>query len=222
MYFKKSENIARNALDNRYAIDDVQKLDKYLARRNLNLFSLFDVKSNTGLGSHAELILKQYVKEGILREPEARYLCPVHNIALEQMNSETGNCLDCDCSYTLAVCVREMVYKRLQNPRKWSDAHSDTSIPPPTVGKTALLKDRRLHIGVIQALIVAGLGATVALYIHFNPIESTGAMLSEIPDTIAPSATLQTEPTSTPTQSSKPSTAQVTTVPPNLTLSPHG
>ena len=158
MYFKKSENIARSAHLIGCDIDDVTKLDEYLARRNSYCFTLFDAKSNTGLGYCPELLLNEYVQEGILREPQARYLCPVHKIGLGINNAKEGKCIDCNDTHLLNDCETEMVYERLEDPEEWPPSDRTILIPPPAKRDPPLLKDRTLHIGIVLVLVSAIVG----------------------------------------------------------------
>ena len=158
MYFKKSEDIARKALETGLDIGDVRKVDAFLARRNLERFTLFSAASNTGLGNRSERMLNQYTQKGILGAPKPRYLCPVHSHDLKTVNDHEGRCVDCGKTYLVEECEREMVYERLQDPCRWSDAQSESSYAPPSTRERSFLKDRRLHIavfaGILSALII--------------------------------------------------------------------
>ena len=126
MRFKKSENIARNALEIGCDPDDVRILDDYLAGRQRKSFTLFDAKSKTGLGYCTEPLLNEYVQEGILRGPKERHLCPVHDISLEIINHIEGICIDCNDKHLLSDCETEMVYERIITPETWSNSEATT------------------------------------------------------------------------------------------------
>lgn len=158
MRYKKSEDIARNAHLIGCTIDDVNRLDEYLAGLNHVYFTLFDVKSNTGIGDRAELLLKEYVKKRILREPRARYLCPEHEISLAIVNATEGKCIDCSDTHLLSDCDMEMVYERMEDPEEWASSDRSTVISPPAKREPPIWRDRSLRIGIILVVISAFLG----------------------------------------------------------------
>ncbi len=143
MYFKKSEDIARNAHLIGCNIDVVEKLDEYLARRNRDCFTLFDAKSKTGLGCCTEPLLNEYVQEGILREPKARHLCPVHGIGLEIISANEAKCIDCDDTHLLDECETEMLYERIQDPVTWSNCEAATISISTDKTETLWWKDKK-------------------------------------------------------------------------------
>ncbi len=187
MYFKKSEDIARNAHLIRCDIDDVTKLDEYLARRNLYCFTLFDVKSNTGLGDCVELLLNVYVRENILREPKARSLCPVHDIGLEIINAKEGKCIDCDDTHLLSDCETEMVYERIGTPATWSNVEPTTTSILDDKTETTWWKSVPFKIAcfsVVATAFVGVLNIAVTVFLHFSPVSPPTPVLNSLTATI--------------------------------------
>lgn len=177
MYFKKSENIARHALEIGCVPDDVRILDDYLAGRHRKSFTLFDAESKTGLGCCTEPLLNEYVQEGILREPKARHLCPLHTISLEIISADEGKCIDCDDIHLLSDCEKEMVYERIKPPDNSPVPAGTTQITHPTVTEeqqsflqrvTSFIFENAVFI--FRALLIAGLSAWLIPRI-FSPSE---------------------------------------------------
>ena len=210
MHFKKSADIARNAHLFEFDIDDVTKLDEYLARRNVFCFTLFDAKTNTGLGSCAEPLLNEFVQVGILREPKARHLCPVHEIDLEIVNANEGKCFDCDATHLLDDCETEVVYERIATPETWSTGEVSTFQSPDHQREPPLWKDRRLHIALIPALIIAA----VALFTHFHSVKYPSPPKLATPTLTTPTTIKQVEPSSTLTNFTTPTITEAATYPP--------
>ena len=207
MHYKKSEDIARNAHLFECDIDDVTILDEYLARRDRNCFSLFDAKSKTGLGDCTEPLLNDFVQDGILREPKARHLCPVHDISLEIVNDNEGRCIDCDDTHLLDDCETEMLYERISTPETWSNSESVTSSVSSHKSETPFWKDKKWiaeRIGIPIILIVAGViirGALASPPATTDPIElPTRTVLVEVSSAPANTATptVDIAPTDTP------------------------
>lgn len=193
MYFEKSENIARKAQDNEYAIEDVEKLDEYLAHPNHTQFTLYDVKSNTRLGDNAERIVREYVRAGILSEPKKRHLCPVHDIVLEVVNLHSGQCIDCENAYLLADCPTETVFARLENPDKWPPTDSNISILQPEKPDIPWWRSDRFKIACFTVAVASLLGLCnilITVYLHFNPasppVPLSTSLTASTADTTAP------------------------------------
>jgi len=143
MHFKKSEKIARLALEIGCDPEDVETLDEYLAYPHREYFTLFDTKSKTGLGDCTEPLLDMYVEERILREPQARHLCPEHDIGLDAISDIKGKCIDCGKTYLLDDCESEMLYKRISTPETWSTSEVATISISADKTETPLRHDKK-------------------------------------------------------------------------------
>ncbi len=197
MYFKKSEDIARNAYVIGCGIEDIKKLDEYLAQRNRRYFSLFDVKSNTDIGNCAEPILNQYVKAGVLSKPQERYLCPIHDTDLEIVNINEGKCIDCNATHLLDDCETEMVYERRSKPNTWLNGEAVTTSNLAGKEHTPWWKRDTFKITCFAATLPAILSIVVPVFLPFNPVSPP------IPDSRNLPVTIYVTPSPNPTSTEK-------------------
>ncbi len=168
MYFKISDDIRR---ETNFKIEDIRRLDEYLASPNRKRFDLFSVESHTELGNCTEPLLDEYIKRGAVSDPSFTYLCPVHDSALKSANSGHGHCIDCGTTYELESCDKEVVYERIRVPEKLPVPARTTQIVhstkthQPTVrqrllesfGQHTVFIIRGVIVGVIVALLAAWL-----------------------------------------------------------------
>lgn len=127
MYFKESECIARKEKFPKYVI---KKIDRFLARKHVKSFKLHDVWDLADVHENAKPILDEYVKCRVLKLTK-RYFCPKHeNNAIEVVGSlpirRKGFCEKCDDSYFLIGLQHEIMYKRIKEPRQWSNSEDLT------------------------------------------------------------------------------------------------
>ena len=168
MYFKISDDIRRNSS---FDIEDIRKLDEYLARPNRKQFDLFSVESHTGLRSSAKPLLAEYIKRKVVSGPTPRYSCPIHDIKLKPVNKQTAKCTDCEALYKLDDCRKEVIYERIKPPDKMpvpagaTQIFHSTTTPQPTVrqrlleslGQHTVFTIRGVMVGIIVALLAAWL-----------------------------------------------------------------
>ena len=125
MYFKESDRIANKE---RFPRSVIEKIDHFLARRASSEFKIQDVRDFAEVYENVEEILDNYIKSRVLK-PKPRYYCPLHpNKAVPLQESvrfsKKGYCNKCDKKYSFHGLAHEVIYKRIRNPRLWSDSLS--------------------------------------------------------------------------------------------------
>ena len=124
-YFKESDRIANK---DRYPPREIADIDRFLARKRVCNVSLQAVLDNVSIKKNVKYILQDYVSLRALKKV-TRYYCPEHQnkprlLDHSGRNPQTGFCKKCNMSYSLSELVPEIYYKRIRNPRLWSDSLS--------------------------------------------------------------------------------------------------
>ncbi len=169
MYFDVSEHIARFC-----PRSEVEEIDKFLARRQLKEFKLQDIRDLPNVTENAQPMLDKFVTGRLLKKLN-RYYCPKHSeVALETTTLSTfrgkGSCQVFEESYPLLDSDTEVIYQLRKTPDTWSNCDASKAEDLVNHREPPLWRDRRLHIALISALIIALVAAAVALFIHFNPV----------------------------------------------------
>ena len=171
MYFNVSDRIAHD-----YPRSEIIEIDRFLARKHLKEFKLQDVRDLPDAADNAQAILDEYTTRRVLKKLN-RYYCPKHSdVALETTTLSTirgkGSCQKCEESYQLLDHDSEVVYQLKTMPESWSNCDDSKSEDLVIHREPPLWRDRRLHIAVIPALVIALVGAAVAFFIHFNSVSA--------------------------------------------------
>ena len=150
MYFKISDDIRR---ETNFDMEDIRKIDEYLARPNRKQFDLFSVESHQGLGIRAKPILNEYIERGAVSGPTTIYICPVHGTKLELVSKQYAKCIDCDKLHLCENCNEETVYERTMDPMNWPPSDGTTLILPPAKPEKPWWTDRKWQVTTLLAVI---------------------------------------------------------------------
>lgn len=196
MYFNVSEHIARKTTFSR---SDIKKIDSFLARPNARRFTLHNVQDNTEVTErNAKLILEEYVRKQVVVK-NAEYSCPVHDIFLQPVNKQEGECIDCEKRYLFEDCKSEIIYERKKAPDKITISQSSTRLVQNGKHEDPWWKDKKWILGSIILPIIFCIAPLIASHI----LSSTNSTISMPPlQTQTPSPTLSSPTmTATPTSS---------------------
>lgn len=191
MYFDASEHIALNT---NYPRSAVEKIDKFLARPDVEKFDLSQLRQKTQVRDDAEWLLEEYIQRGVV-EKYVVYLCPNHDISLEPVNQREGRCEDCDELHAFEDCDSRWLYKKIQEPDRVYSESTGNAVPPlPPEKDTPWYRDGRFIIASVMVPIIIVLIATFGdgVFRVINPTLST------------PTATATSTPTQTPLSTATP------------------
>lgn len=174
-YFKESDRIANK---DKYPPGDLEAIDRFLARRNVGEFSLNAILDKTSVRKNAKPLLHEYVKLRVLKITN-RYYCPEHQNKPKELEvshrlAKSGVCTKCDKTYSLNTLEPEIFYKRIRNPRLWSDSLSTNLNSQP---KQPWYRDRKFVITSVIALIavlvniIQGLTCNTEIKVVLPPTE---------------------------------------------------
>ena len=209
MCFGVSEHIA-----SKFPPADVSEIVKFLARKHVNEFKLQDILDLPIATENAQPILDEFTKLRVVK-PAIRYFCPTHqDDALKLRKSvivtRKGHCHRCGKAHLLQDLETENYYRRIKVPGSWSNDDTLTTQSTEHQREPPLWKDRRLHIALIPALIVAA----VALFTHFSEPDYRIPAQLATPKSTAPTTIVQTKPSSTLTSFATPMITTTATAPP--------
>ena len=193
--FEISNDIRR---ETNFDIEEIEKLDKYLASPKRKQFDLFSVESHTGLGSRTKPLLNEYIKRKVISGPTRRYRCPIHEIELKPVNSQSAECTDCEAFYSLEDCREEMIYELIVSPDKLpvpagttQIVHSTVNEEQPSIKKRVISFIFENAVFIFRALLIAGLTAWLIPRI-FSPSEQPS---TTSPTSSSPVPTITASPT---------------------------
>ena len=127
MYFKESDLIANRE---KLPRSDIEKVDRFLARKHLRRFKLHDVWDKADIRENAQPILDEFIKLRVVKQ-DKRYFCPEDDNVLLPTRCERFtrkvHCIECEKTYPIHKLDNEAIYERKKEPIRWSNSKDNNS-----------------------------------------------------------------------------------------------